>query len=651
MAVARHWYLLALFGAVVLVYGNSLQGSFHYDDFHSIVANPHIRQLANIPAFFSDPTLFSGDASKAMYRPLLLTTYAFNFALGGYEVVGYHLVNIGLHAINAYLVWWLAQLLWGRRRQALWAALLFALHPICTEPVNYISSRSESLGAVFFLLSFCLFAKGEQKESTWSMAGSLFAFALGLLSKSTVITLPALLLLGDYFFFSRRDFSSLYANLIKRHLPYAILALIYLFIIYGNEFLTRSLGQPVRQPWVQFLTQTEALVYYAKLLILPVALNVEHQFFEQMDIAAVLLASLLAALSFLGALVLFYRRGRDRAFFLSAWMLITLLPVLAVPLNVLVNERRLYLPCIAFCMALSMLLEAGPMVRRSVSGAPLGKVLGLVILVVYGGLVFQRNQVWHDELSLWEDARDKSPAMPRVHAHLGNAWRAADQPQRAHAAFVAALELDAEHRAARTNLANLYYEAAVAAQDENQIQDHYASAVREYQQVLAVDSTYVEALNGLGNAHRMLGHSAAAARAYSRAIAAQPNFSQAHYNLAKLLMDQGEYVQAVASFRNLLALGADADGYVGMGEALFRQDKLDDAATAFSQACQLEPDNPGHYYNLGVILLRQGERIEDVQARRAVWRQARQALERVVALQPGHGQAKALLGQLAGERL
>ena len=104
-------------GALLLVcllgYANSLSGSFHYDDFHSIVDNPHIRTLRNAPAFFIDPLMFSGDPDKKMYRPLVLLSYAGNYALGGYEVRGYHLVNILLHLGCSLLVWRLGLRLCG----------------------------------------------------------------------------------------------------------------------------------------------------------------------------------------------------------------------------------------------------------------------------------------------------------------------------------------------------------------------------------------------------------------------------------------------------------------------------------------------------------------------------------------------------------
>ena len=156
--------IIAILLVCLAAYANSLDNGFHYDDEHSIQKNIHIRDLGNIPRFFHDPTTFSVDHDKAMYRPVLLVTYALNYAAGGYEVFGYHLLNLTLHALSACLLFWLALLVTGRRDLALSAGLLFALHPICSEPVNYISSRSEGLAGFFYLAGLALFVRSTQAD-------------------------------------------------------------------------------------------------------------------------------------------------------------------------------------------------------------------------------------------------------------------------------------------------------------------------------------------------------------------------------------------------------------------------------------------------------------------------------------------------------
>ena len=146
----QRWQAAVLTIVVCATYANSLQGSFQYDDFHSIVRNVSVRDLGNLPAFFTDPETFSADAAKAMYRPVLLSSFALNYALHGYDVAGYHAVNVILHLTCVLLLWRLARCL-TTTGPALAAALLFAAHPLTAEPVNYISSRSELLLGVFFL--------------------------------------------------------------------------------------------------------------------------------------------------------------------------------------------------------------------------------------------------------------------------------------------------------------------------------------------------------------------------------------------------------------------------------------------------------------------------------------------------------------------
>ena len=176
--IRRQWLdLVGLALVVCAVYGNSLSGSFHYDDFHSLVQNVHIRDLQRIPDFFLDPSLFSVDPDKAMYRPLLLVSFALNYALGGYEVVGYHLANILIHLACVLLLWSLA--ITHGRSAALCAGLVFALHPVATEPVNYISSRSESLAVALLLLAFACYTR----RGRLGRIGGALVFAAALMVK------------------------------------------------------------------------------------------------------------------------------------------------------------------------------------------------------------------------------------------------------------------------------------------------------------------------------------------------------------------------------------------------------------------------------------------------------------------------------------
>jgi len=160
-------YCLIVTLLILLAYSNSFQNSFQYDDFHVILKNPAIKDPANYPQFFLNPQLGSGLVKETSgYRPLLMLSFALNYSLGGLEVFGYHLFNFILHTLCAFLVFFIT-LLFLRitpdeerfnptRNQltALFAASVFALHPVQTESVTYIVGRSNLLTAFFFLLAF-----------------------------------------------------------------------------------------------------------------------------------------------------------------------------------------------------------------------------------------------------------------------------------------------------------------------------------------------------------------------------------------------------------------------------------------------------------------------------------------------------------------
>lgn len=583
--------LVLLAGLVVLAYANSLQGSFHYDDFHSLLNNPHIRSLAQVPAFFTDPGQFSEDPGKAMYRPFLLVSYALNYAVGAYATLGYHLVNLALHLGCALLVWRLGLQAGAGQRGAWAAALLFALCPLATEPVNYISSRSESLAALGYLAGLSLFLERRH----W-LALACFALALG--AKEMAITLPAALWLAERFALRR-------PSRWQEHVPFWGMGLLYLGVLWSFGLIGRghqSGAAPPRDLWTQLWTQAKAAPYYLKLVLMPVGLNVEHAFSEAAHpwhpaVWGSLL--LVASLAWLGW------RSWPRVWVI--WLslgVIALLPATLVPLNVLVNEHRLYLP-LAFAT-----LAAGSVWAQVRAYQKHGMVLlGLCI-----GLVFLRNQEWKNELSLWGVSVRRSPSMPRAHAQLGTALRHAGDFAGARREFEATLHLDPQHRAARTNLGNLYYEAANAQADTAAARASYERAVAEYEQVLKLDPEYKDALNSLGSAYLRLGRVAEAVEVYQRVVVLSPHFPEGYYNLGLALVRQGQYGPAIAAYQQALRLHPDAETWCSLGEALLldgqqaqRQGAPDggrrqwqEATGCFQQALTLEPGN-----TLAALRLRQ----------------------------------------------
>ena len=654
----------AIAGIVViagLCYLNSFQGSFHYDDYHSIRDNPSIRMLANATDFFTDPSMFSVDTDKSMYRPLLLLTYALNHAVGEYAVFGYHLVNIVLHACCALLCWGASWLLFAgmpeRGRMAALAGLLFAAYPLAAEPVNYISGRSDLLSTLFYLAAFVLHLRwrqqgilGAARSPRWYAFGaaSLLCFAAGLLAKSTVITLPAVLILADWLILTgpgqrRRAL----ATVIPYHAGYWVVAVAYVVLLRSTDFLQRSLSSPVREWGTQLLTQIKVPAYYLKLIVFPVGLNVEHQFSESSSIAApaVWLAGLLVlSIAVVGWVV----RCRRVAVFPVVWAIIVILPVSVMPLNVLVNERRLYLVLVAFAWSVALLL--GSRLRR----------LFYVWIAVLCLSVLQRNEVWATETSLWEDAAAKAPRMYRVQTNLGKALQLEGRDAEAMAAYHRAIDIDPRHGDAYNNIGILHHrqgrvEEAIAwylraverYPDYEEIYQNLADAYSDlgdrgearawYEKALSIDERRGSVWANYGELLFQLGDLTAAERAATRAIDLLPGQAEPYNNLGNVHAERGEYAAALAMYEKALSLEPAASGeiHANIGDTYLDMGRPHQARAALQRALALDPDNARIHLTLGRVAQAMGADAE-----------ARGWFEAAVALAPENRRNHAVLAEL-----
>src|SRR3990170_6038443 len=212
----KRFHLMAglLIGVLtLLVYSNTFYASFHFDDTPQIVENYKIRNLGNLPE------IIRGN------RGISIATFAINYAIGGLNVVGYHIINLTIHIINGILIYFLIFLTLDRfdtlrdkaRKIAIYTALLFAVHPIQTQAVTYIVQRMEILASMFMLIGILFFIKGAETEKTAKRA--LFygvvalSYLLGFYSKEIAITLPALILLYDYCFLANGDIKKIAGSL------------------------------------------------------------------------------------------------------------------------------------------------------------------------------------------------------------------------------------------------------------------------------------------------------------------------------------------------------------------------------------------------------------------------------------------------------
>ena len=583
------------------VYANSLHNPFHYDDLHSIVDNPHVRDIGRIPSFFVDPTAFSAEADNAMYRPLLLATFAINYAISGYEVYSYHLVALGLHLGCVLLLGAVARQLLADQYAAYFAAALFALHPINTEPINYISSRSEILASFFFLLGLYAYLRPGHRRYLW--VG--LAFAGGLLSKSTTVVFPLVLVAYELICYRRlqRADKGLYALL-------AGVASLYLMMVW--TFLKKAaITAPVRPYDQQLWTQVKAMVFYLQMLVWPARQNVDHQFLLSDSLFEPIAASASFFLLSLVFLAIYHARQHPIPLWTLAWFLIALMPASLVPLNVLVNEHRLYLPCAAFALV------------SGYAGLALGKrvgrqwvlALGFAVLLAASWKTIERNGVWQNEYTLWRDAAAKAPLMARPSIFLGNAYMRDNRVVEAVAAFKHVLRRDPGFYPAHMHLATLYRRLG---RDQQ--------AVDILKKGLHLDPTNPAMWSALAESYRSQSGWHQSLSAYEKAVELAPEDAALRNNLGNIYQVLGRAPDALVHHQRALAIApGDAETLLNLGNAHLMLQQLQEALAHYQQAASARDDFAGAWFNMGYVL-----------EKMALIERALSAYDRAVAIDPAY---------------
>ena len=596
-------FAIAIFILVVAIalYWESSNNGFHYDDYHSLVRNPHIRSLANLPRFFVDPSTFSVDTKNAMYRPVLLATYALNFEQSGLDARAFHLTNVLLHALNASLVFVLMLQLTGKRMLAAGSGLLFAVHPINSEAANYVSSRSELLMASFLLIACIAFLRHLAGTTAWYIV-AFCAAAMSLLTKSVgAITIGAMACCHGL----KCGWGGVRANW-WQYLPVLVLPVAYVAI--ARNIVGKAVLEPVRTLDTQIWTQMKALVYYAFKTSVPVNLSVDPQFFPSRNVDdPVVLCAWLLVVSLAIAII---RIGNRILTFSWLWSLTVLLPAMLVPLIVLVNEHRLYVAAFGFSLIASWGFFQLGLARSSVAA-----VLGGLYLLAMVGLTLDRNQVWADELALWRDAAEKGPGMIKPHLKMGDEYAKLARWHEAESAYLKALEIRKYHPAARNNLGRLYMR--VGRVDEAIVQFRELLAIspgilaarlnlagafmrkgkwdetrKEYEEVLQYDAHNIDALSHLGDIAMRDGDTNKALTYYNEALASSMTPSSSLLVRTGVAAKESErYTEAEKAYTAALAIDSTyADGWFNLGNLQILNEEANRAAESYQNAAKYTND-------------------------------------------------------------
>ena len=507
--------LIACLGGIV--YSNTFHCPFNFDDELYIVNNFAIRNIHDLLSIW-----------KAYpCRFIALFSFAFNYHFNQLNVLGYHLFNLMVHLASAILVWWFVQLTFltpamkGQKIAdhaniiSLLAGLVFVAHPVQTEAVTYICQRAASMATFFYLASLCFYVKSRLLED--GVVGrkvyyicALAAAVAAMFTKEIAITLPLMVLLYEISFFEKKrglNWSSCRTLVVTRKQLFPFLAT--LFIIPSTMLLSKSvLVQTIQgvvkegiSPLHYLLTQFGVMVTYIRLVFLPFNQNIDYDY----PIAkSIFEFHTLGSLLFLMG-ILFYAKhlwAKHRLVSFSIfWFFLTLLPESSfLPLQDVIFEHRLYLPLVGY----SILLVSGMFtILESNNSKTMVKIL-MVIIAGYSFLTYQRNKVWRDDLTLWNDTVQKSPHKARTYGNRGL----------------------------------LYLQ-----------QGSYAQAMSDLTQAITLNPDYSEAYNNRGLIYLQQGNFTQAVSDFTRAIALNANNAVAYSNRSSAYYYLKEYEEASADVK------------------------------------------------------------------------------------------------------
>jgi protein O-mannosyl-transferase len=540
------------------VFWNSLPAPFTFDDDHAIVVNEQIRHIS---------TSMSGaeQGSPLAGRPLVSLTFAINYALGELNVRGYRFVNIAIHVINALL-------LFGILRKhvdqnvAFAIALIWMVHPLVTEPVDYVSQRTELMMATFFLLT--VYFGGTRPT------GSVICCACGMACKETMVVAPIVVLLYDRTF----AFDSFRQALRRRGRYYAALCATWLVLVVLLWASPRGdsagfTGASV-SPWTYLLDQSVMIVRYLRLALWPRGLVLDygeptHVTFSEVAPYLLAVAALLAGT--VVALVRTLPLG-----FLGAWFFLTLAPTSSVmPISTEVGaERRMYLPLMAIVALVLAPVARASMARASRSA---GVILAPIVLLL-GVATYQRNAEYRSGLTLWQTVLDRWPPHARAHRNLAAELKLANRRDE-----------EIEHLRAAVNelpeLRNVLGLELLALGRNREAADAFRLYLRDRPRD-------ADAWSNLGNALDALGRRDEALDAFTRAVDVDPNNGLSQRNLALQYLQKNNFDNAVAHAREGVRLTPDdPEAHNLLGLALIGQQQIDEAIAEFRTSLRLRPTN------------------------------------------------------------
>ncbi|MBN3038162.1 MAG: tetratricopeptide repeat protein [Candidatus Omnitrophica bacterium] len=557
--------ILAVIGIIALgflIYGNTLNGIFIWDDEALVQNNEYIRNFSHLSKMFSRNIAAGSRVETAAYRPLQILSYAFDYNLWHLDPKGYHLTNIILHILVGLSLFWLLNMIFDDLFISFLASILFIVHPLHTAAVAYISGRADCLVFLWVLFCFIFYLHYLRKPGPAPFLLMLLSYAFALLSRENSLIVPVLLLVY-HFSFKKKPAIKPFCSLLALAILYIILRLSVLSHIMSADHET-VLAQRIPGVFV-------AIFNYFKLLILPLALHMEYAnrvfgFSEPRAILGLLLFS--------GFLILGFRTKKNIVSFSILWFFAALLPLSNIyPINAYMAEHWLYMPSMGFFLILAAGLKYFYQ-REKLRIVSI--LLSFTLLGFWSYLTIKQNRRWKDPLLIYKQAALSSPDNWRAYFNLAGAYKNSEQYQKAISLYKKAIGLNPDYADAYNNLGQVYF--ALGKNDQ---------ALAAYKKALEIDPGLIQAYYNIGVAY-LTDKPQEAIKMFKKALEIDPGYVRAHNNLGAVYYATKRYKEAIASFEKAIELDPGlVQAYSGLCYVYYRMGRFDLALEYYKKAKSL----------------------------------------------------------------
>jgi len=586
---------------VFLVFGQTLRFPFiNYDDDIHVYAQPEI--TAGITwhgvawAFRHSHTDY--------WHPVDFLSHMLDCQLYGLWAGGHHLTNVLLHAVVAVLLFLVLRRMTGALWRSAFVAAVFAIHPLRVESVAWIAERKDILHGLFLVLTIGAYIR--YARNLWSPTRYLavmLLFALGLMSKPTLMPLPLVLLLLDFWPLKRFALPETpgakrlpaFARLFAEKIPLLVLSVAScLEAAMGNR---AAFVQNAHIPLsLKIANAAVSYVIYIRQMVFPAGLAVFYPF-PAIGLPIWEVAVSVIILVFVTAGLFLVRRRHPYAITGWLWYLIMLLPMIGIVQagKIAHADRYTYLPQIGLDIAVTW--GVTDLCRRWRYRDELLGSLMAVAIAVLTICAYIQTSYWQNNETLWAHAISCTPRNSIALTKLGNAFEENGRLGEATAQYFQALKIDPGDTSANNNLGLVF-------QQQGRLED--AKAL--YQKVNGIDPGFSDSRYNLGNILRQQGHLDEAIDQYRQALEIDPRRSDAQNNLGNALMQKGRADEAMVCYRNALDINpADPQAHYNLANGLLQKGAIDKAITHYEQALHADPDYADAHNNLALALLQTGQ--------------------------------------------